>query len=49
MLMNLVPFCLWKIQEPEVIEIVLLICTLAIQGQYPVLLHPESPRVHCWG
>ena len=30
MLMNLVLFCLWKIQEPEFIGIVLLICTLAI-------------------
>ena len=33
-----------KMQEPGLIEIIPLICTLATQGQYLVLSHPESPQ-----
>ena len=32
-----------KIQESELIEITPLMFTTAVQGQYPVFLHPESP------
>ena len=31
-----------KIQESGLIEIIPLICTIAVQGQYPGLSHPES-------
>ena len=31
-------------QESGFIEIISLICTLAVWGQYPVLSHPESPQ-----
>ena len=31
-------------QESGPTEILPLICTLAIQGQYPVLSHPEFPQ-----
>ena len=31
-----------KMQESGLIEIIPLICTLTIQGQYPAFLHPES-------
>ena len=33
-----------KMQESGLIEIIPLLCTLTIQGQYPVFLHPESPE-----
>ena len=33
-----------KLQKSGLIVIVPLICTLTIQGQYPVLSHPESPQ-----
>ena len=33
-----------KMQESGVIRIIPLICNLAIWGQYPVFLHPESPQ-----
>lgn len=29
--------------------IILLMCTSALRGQYPVLSHPESPQVHHQG
>ena len=32
-----------KMQESGLIESIPLMCTLAIQGQYPAFLHPESP------
>ena len=32
-------------QESELTGIIDLMCTSAVQGQYPVLSHPESP----WG
>ena len=38
-----------KMQGSGLIEIIPLICTSAIGGQYPVLSHPESPPVHCCG
>ena len=31
-------------QEPGLIEIIPVICTLTIQSQYPAFLHPESPQ-----
>lgn len=31
-------------QESGLIEIIALNCTLAVEGQGPVLSHPESPR-----
>ena len=33
-------------QASGLTEIIPLIFTLAIWGQYPVLSHPESPQVH---
>ena len=33
-----------KILESGLIETTPLICTLTIQGQYPVTFHPESPK-----
>ena len=33
-----------KMQEFGLTEIIPLICTSAIWGQYPVLSHPESPQ-----
>ena len=30
------------------IEIIYLICTSTIWGQFPVFLHPEGPLEHCW-
>ena len=35
-----------KMQASELTEIIPLIFTLAIWGQYPVLSPPESPQVH---
>ena len=35
-----------KMQASGLTEIIPLIFTLAIWGQYPVLSHPESPQVH---
>ena len=32
-----------KMQESGLIEIILLLCALTIQGWYPILSHPESP------
>ena len=32
-----------KMQESGLTEIIPLICTFTIQGQYPVFLHPEIP------
>ena len=34
----------WKMQESGLTEIILLMCTSAIWGQYHVLSHPESPQ-----
>ena len=31
-------------QESGLIEIIPLICILAIEGQYPAFFHPESPQ-----
>ena len=37
-------------QESGLIEIIPLICTSALWGQYPVSLHPEFPSgCSCWG
>ena len=33
-----------KMQKFGLIEIIPLICTSALWGQYPVLSHPESPQ-----
>ena len=33
-----------KMQESGLTEIIPLICTSAIWGQYPVFSHPESPQ-----
>ena len=39
------PFlCMGRCKKSELTELIPLICTLPIQGQYPVLLHPESPQ-----
>lgn len=35
-------------RESGLSEIIPLICTLAIQGQCPAFLHPESPQAECW-
>ena len=35
---------LGKMQEPGLTEIIPLICTLNIWGQYPVYSHPEFPQ-----
>ena len=43
--MNLALFCKWEMQESELIEIILLICTLAFWGQNALLPHPEFPIV----
>ena len=31
-------------QESGLIEIIPLICSLTLLGQYPIFLHPESPQ-----
>ena len=33
-----------KMQESGLTEIISLICTSALWGQYPVLSHPQSPQ-----
>ena len=33
-----------KMQEAGLIEIIPLMCTSVIWGQYPAFLHPESPQ-----
>jgi len=33
-----------KMQESRLIEVIPLVPTLAILGQYPILSHPESPQ-----
>ena len=38
-----------KTQESELTEIIHLICTSAIWGQYPVFLHPEFPQAATLG
>lgn len=38
-----------KVQEPGLVEIIPLIWTSTIYGQYPVLYHPEPLKVHYWG
>ena len=35
-------------QDFELIEIIPLICTLAIYGKCPVFFHPESPQGTQW-
>ena len=47
--MNLAIFGYEKMQESRLTEIIPLMCTLTIQGQYPVFLHPESPQGDSWG
>ena len=38
-----------KMQESRLTEIIPLMCTSALWGQYPVLSHPESPQGVCRG
>ena len=38
--------------EDEIVgwhEIIPLICTSSVWGQYPVFSHPEFPQAHHWG
>ena len=43
-LRNLALFYVWKRQESGLTEIIPLLCTAAIWGQYPALSHLESPQ-----
>ena len=39
-----------KMEESGLIEIIPLICTSAVWGQYPVFSHPETPQgAPFWG
>ena len=42
--MTLALFFVWEEAKSELTEIIPLMCTSAIWGQYPVLSHPVSPR-----
>ena len=43
--MNMALFCVWEDARSGLTEIIALICTFTIEGQYPAFLHPEFPQV----